>query len=284
VDFQHNLLYVWMNGQLTFKMTQGGNLNYTGGTDLNAAQTAYLRRAHWGLYANGNFSNATVYNDAIQLWTVQQAITDPTQEPWSPYDGNGLNGGGLQVAKNNGNYAVNLQANQVSNISDAFSNSKPLGNLVINTQETAMSFSSVENSFQGNNEWSNYSDGTLVVDEQLNSNNDSNWSILNQTQANQDGVTPLSGNSVYKDWTNYQSSDSHSPYPVVQVGSSSTYFPDTTFNRYLSGTPAPVVNRFYAWADGDSSSITSSDWLSFLTLGKLTPPVPILPILPLITT
>ena len=87
MDFQTNLLYVWMDGTLIFKMTQGGNLNYTDGSN---GQTGHLRRAHWGLYANGGFSDATVYNDSIQLWTVQSPITDPSQEPWSPYDGDGV--------------------------------------------------------------------------------------------------------------------------------------------------------------------------------------------------
>ena len=87
MDFQTNLLYVWMDGTLIFKMTQGGNLNYTDGVN---GQTDHLRRAHWGLYANGGFSDATVYNDSIQLWTVQNPITDPSQEPWSPYDGDGV--------------------------------------------------------------------------------------------------------------------------------------------------------------------------------------------------
>jgi len=87
MDFQTNLLYVWMDGTLIFKMTQGGNLNYTDGSN---GQTGHLRRAHWGLYANGGFSDATVYNDSIQLWTVQSPITNPSQEPWSPYDGDGV--------------------------------------------------------------------------------------------------------------------------------------------------------------------------------------------------
>jgi hypothetical protein len=87
MDFKANLLYVWMDGTLIFKMTQGGNLNYTNGSN---GQTAYLRRAHWGLYANGGFSDATVYNDSIQLWTVQAPLTNPSQEPWSPYDGDGV--------------------------------------------------------------------------------------------------------------------------------------------------------------------------------------------------
>jgi hypothetical protein len=89
MDFQNNLIYVWMDGQLVFSMTAGDNLNYQEGVPTN--QTPYLRRAHWGLYANGGFTGATLYNDAIQLWTVGEAIADPNQEPWSPYDGYGLN-------------------------------------------------------------------------------------------------------------------------------------------------------------------------------------------------
>ncbi|MFM7382256.1 MAG: hypothetical protein ACKO1W_04260 [Microcystaceae cyanobacterium] len=89
MDFQSNVIHVWMDGKHIFSMTAGGNLNYQEGVSTN--QTPYLRRAHWGLYANAGFTGATVYNDAIQLWTVDEAITDPSQEPWSPYDGYGLN-------------------------------------------------------------------------------------------------------------------------------------------------------------------------------------------------
>lgn len=49
----------------------------------------YLLRAHWGLYAGGYTDNGVQYNDSIQLWTLDQPLSDPTMEPLSPYDGPG---------------------------------------------------------------------------------------------------------------------------------------------------------------------------------------------------
>lgn len=229
------------------------NVNYYSPIALNVKSLDNQDLLVTGPNGFQKFANfVSVQQNGSNQWVATYKVTDSD---------------GMWDAKNNGNYAVNLQANQVSDISGAFLSSGPMGNLVINTKETAMWFSSFENGFPGN-EWLNYSNGNLVANGQPDYNYASNWSILNQTQASQDGVAPLSGNSVYKGWINYQSADSHRPYPVLHVDPSSTYFPDTTFNSYLSGTPTPVVNRFYAWADWDPSSITSSDWLSFLTLGN----------------
>lgn len=44
-----------------------------------------LLRAHWGLYTNPGVSQATMYNDDIQIWTLSEPLQDFTDEPPSPY-------------------------------------------------------------------------------------------------------------------------------------------------------------------------------------------------------
>ncbi len=80
LDYQQGVMYVWMNGQLIIR-ARGGR--------LNDGPSHHLLRAHWGLYAGGYTDNSVQYNDSIQLWTLDQPISDPTIEPLSPYDGPG---------------------------------------------------------------------------------------------------------------------------------------------------------------------------------------------------
>jgi len=174
---------------------------------------------------------------------------------------------GIWDAKNNGIYTINLQANQVRSVAGYSLMATSLGNLVINTQETALWYSGFENGFPGG-EWLNYDTGAYSSNGQ--STQSSNWTILNQTQASQEGVMALSGNSVYKGWINAEFTDSHRPYPLIHIDPSGQGNPDTTFNDYLSSSAAPVVNRFYAYMDWDPTKISDSDWLSFLTVGNNT--------------
>jgi len=174
---------------------------------------------------------------------------------------------GIWNAKNNGIYTINLQANQVRSVAGYSLMATSLGNLVINTQETALWYSGFENGFPGG-EWLNYDTGAYSSNGQ--STQSSNWTILNQTQASQEGVMALSGNSVYKGWINAEFTDSHRPYPLIHIDPSGQGNPDTTFNDYLSSSAAPVVNRFYAYMDWDPTKISDSDWLSFLTVGNNT--------------
>ena len=181
---------------------------------------------------------------------------------------------GMWDAKNNGNYVINLQANQVRSISGYSLAATTLGNLVINTQETALWYSGFENGFPGG-EWSSYDTGYYTANGQPTTNangslKDANWTIINQTQANQEGVMALSGNSVYKGWINNSSTDSHRAYPLISIDPSNQYYPDTTFDDYLSKPSAPIVNRFYAWMDWDPSKIGENDWLSFMTASNNT--------------
>ena len=170
---------------------------------------------------------------------------------------------GIWDAKNNGIYTINLQANQVRSVAGHSLTATSLGNLVINTQEKALWYSGFENGFPGG-EWLNYDTGSYSSNGQ--STQSSNWTILNQTQANQEGVMKLSGNSVYKGWINTESTNSHRPYPLIHVDPSSQWNPDTTFNDYLNSPAVPVVNRFYVYMDWDPSKISDSDWLSFMTV------------------
>ena len=174
---------------------------------------------------------------------------------------------GIWDAKNNGMYTINLQANQVRSIAGYSLTATSLGNLVINTQEKTLWYSGFENGFPGG-EWLNYDTGAYSSNGQ--STQSSNWTILNQTQANQEGVIELSGNSVYKGWINTESTSSHRPYPNLHLDPSGQWNPDTTFNDYLSSPAAPIVNRFYVYMDWDPTKIGDSDWLSFLTVGNNT--------------
>ena len=40
-----------------------------------------LRRAHWGMYADGGVTDAVQYNDAIELWTLSEPLSDLVTEP-----------------------------------------------------------------------------------------------------------------------------------------------------------------------------------------------------------
>ncbi|RIK96313.1 MAG: hypothetical protein DCC71_22510 [Proteobacteria bacterium] len=48
-----------------------------------------LRRAHWGLYANGAVRSANMYNDDVSVWTLSERITDFSREPRPPQTGCG---------------------------------------------------------------------------------------------------------------------------------------------------------------------------------------------------
>jgi hypothetical protein len=174
---------------------------------------------------------------------------------------------GIWDAKNNGIYTINLQSNQVRSVAGNSLTATSLGNLVINTQEKALWYSGFENGFPGG-EWLNYDTGTYTSSGQ--STQSSNWTILNQAQAGQEGVIELSGNSVYKGWINTESTSSHRPYPNLHIDQSGRYNPDTTFNDYLNSPAVPIVNRFYVYMDWDPSKIGDSDWLSFLTVANNT--------------
>lgn len=41
----------------------------------------HLRRAHWGMYADGGVTDAVQYNDAIELWTLSEPLADLVTEP-----------------------------------------------------------------------------------------------------------------------------------------------------------------------------------------------------------
>lgn len=43
-----------------------------------------LRRAHWGLYANGAVRRANLYNDDISVWTLSERLGDLSREPQPP--------------------------------------------------------------------------------------------------------------------------------------------------------------------------------------------------------
>jgi len=44
-----------------------------------------LMRAHWGWYSNGAVSRGVQYNDEIQIWTLDEPLTNLEREPPSPY-------------------------------------------------------------------------------------------------------------------------------------------------------------------------------------------------------
>lgn len=41
----------------------------------------WLRRAHWGMYADGGVTDAVQYNDAIELWTLSEPLANLVDEP-----------------------------------------------------------------------------------------------------------------------------------------------------------------------------------------------------------
>ncbi len=68
---------VWQDGVLIFRGTYSG------------APGDHLLRAHWGMYARAQVSDAVEYNDAIQLWTLSEPLHDFAEEPPSPYEPDG---------------------------------------------------------------------------------------------------------------------------------------------------------------------------------------------------
>jgi hypothetical protein len=44
-----------------------------------------LMRAHWGWYSNGAITRGVQYNDEIQIWTLDEPLTNLEREPASPY-------------------------------------------------------------------------------------------------------------------------------------------------------------------------------------------------------
>lgn len=73
---EYDILYVWMNGEPILR-ANGGEVDQ---------DSDYLKRAHWGLYASGQISDAVMYNDSIQLWTLTKPWTDFSTPPPSPYE------------------------------------------------------------------------------------------------------------------------------------------------------------------------------------------------------
>ncbi len=82
MDFreEYDHMYAWKDGELFFK-ANGGNVDQ---------DSEFLKRAHWGLYASGDTPGGVQYNDSIQIWTLDEPWTDFTQEPPSPWDGEGI--------------------------------------------------------------------------------------------------------------------------------------------------------------------------------------------------
>ncbi|MEB3174252.1 MAG: hypothetical protein VKN60_03550 [Cyanobacteriota bacterium] len=66
LDYAEPLLVVWMNETPIFQ-ANGGSL-------LQARQSPYLVRAHWGLAPAPTASQARLYNDAIALWTLEAPL------------------------------------------------------------------------------------------------------------------------------------------------------------------------------------------------------------------
>jgi hypothetical protein len=229
-EFEFNVSYYSSNG-IDVTSLDNGDLQVTGPNNFQKA---------------ANF--VSVQKNGTNEWIATYKIVDND---------------GIWDAKNNGIYTINLQANQVRSIAGYSLTATSLGNLVINAQEKTLWYSGFENGFPGG-EWLNYDTGTYSSSGEPTQS--SNWTILNQTQAKQQGVMELSGNSVYKGWINAESTDSHRPYPLVHVDPSGQWNPDTTFNDYLSNPAVPVVNRFYVYMDWEPSKISDSDWLSFMTV------------------
>jgi hypothetical protein len=66
LDYTQSLLVVWMNKTPIFQ-ANGGSL-------LQARQSPYLVRAHWGLAPAPTAGSARLYNDAIALWTLEAPL------------------------------------------------------------------------------------------------------------------------------------------------------------------------------------------------------------------
>lgn len=50
-------------------------------SQLEGAPGTHLTRAHWGMYASGDVDHGTLYNDEIQIWSLDAPLSDLETEP-----------------------------------------------------------------------------------------------------------------------------------------------------------------------------------------------------------
>ncbi len=170
--------------------------------------------------------------------------------------------GGTWNTIDNGTYTIAVEPSQVKDTNGNAIASQTLGTFkasVFDSTGIPLWKSGFENGFPGE-EWRNWDPGYYSETGEFNGFHNSNWTILDKSQAAADGVTVNEGDHIYKGWINGPDSELHRAYPLI--------YGDDVNPEYPNGLPSPVVNRFYAWMDWDPSSVSSSEWMHFATFGN----------------